>query len=60
MKKTNKTTDINCYTLIGIIVIIVLIELIGNYCNTHAEERRQKDWDKFEKRMQEVHHMTKW
>ena len=54
MKKTNKS-DMNWGTLIALIIIISLIEIIGNYCNNHAEEHRQKEWEKFQQRMQEVH-----
>jgi len=60
MKKTNTKSDVNWFTIVAVIVIMLIIELLGNYCNTHAEEHRQKDWERFEKRMKEVHYMNKW
>jgi hypothetical protein len=59
MKKANKS-NMNWGVLIVLIMLITIIEIIGCYCSNHAEDHRQKEWDKFEKRMQEVHYMTKW
>lgn len=58
MKKTDKYEH-EGYILLCIIVLILLIETIGNYCNTHAEEIRQKDWQRFEDKVQQIHYM-KW
>ncbi|MDD6338139.1 MAG: hypothetical protein PUC15_07130 [Lentisphaeria bacterium] len=57
--KTN-ADEMNWPALILTIIILVIIELLGNYCNKHHEEHRQKEWERFERRMQEVHYMTKW
>lgn len=59
-KKTNKKDKLNWITIIVLLIIIALIEIISNYCNNHYEEHKKESWDKFERRMQEVHYMTKW
>lgn len=62
-KRPSKKADnekITWITLALILTIIIIVELVGNYCENHSEEHRQKEWEKFEHRMEEVHHMTKW
>ena len=60
MKNTKKKSDMDWGTLIAVIVIMLILELLGSYCNRHAEDFRKRDWERFERRMQEVHYMTKW
>ena len=48
MKKTDEEKAKGCLILILIILAIILIEVFGDYCNSHKEEIRQRDWEKFE------------
>ena len=41
-------------TMIAMIIIMVLIEIIGCYCNIHKEEFRQKDWKQYEEQYNNV------
>lgn len=58
--KKQKQMDVNAITLIVLIVIVVVIEALGDYCNRHSEELRQKSWKRFEERNIEMMHMVNW
>ena len=32
---------------VGIILLLITIQVYGDYCNTHAKERRQKEWERY-------------
>ena len=44
MKKSEK----EWFDFIGIIIAVILIEIFGNYCNSHKKEIRERNWNKFE------------
>jgi hypothetical protein len=45
--KSEKTNNVSG-TMIAVIILIVLMEVIGCYCNIHKEEFRKKDWQQYE------------
>ena len=57
--KSNKN-EIEWTTIIVLVVIFAIIQILGDYCNRHAEERRQKSWERFEARNAEIMHMVNW
>ena len=61
MKKIKKTSnDVTVPTVIAMIIIVLLIEWIGNYCNEHAEEFRQEEWERFEQKNAELLYSVNW
>lgn len=45
MKSKNSTSWI---LFLAVIILIIVIEILGCYCNEHREEIREKNWKKFE------------
>jgi Na+-transporting methylmalonyl-CoA/oxaloacetate decarboxylase gamma subunit len=37
-----------CIIFVAVIILILVIEILGSYCNRHAEEHREKEWKRFE------------
>ena len=57
--KSNKN-EMEWTTIIVLVVIFAIIQILGDYCNKHAEEHRQKSWERFEARNAEIMHMVNW
>ena len=58
--KTNRNDEMNWLAFILLLIIFIVFEVLGDYCNRHAEEHRQKSWERFEERNAEMMHMVDW
>ena len=59
-KNTSPNDELSWIVWILIIIFVIVIEVLGDYCNRHAEEHRKESWERFEKENARMMHMVNW